>query len=313
MNLFNRFLVFATFLLIIAGGLVTSTDSGLAVPDWPKSYGMWMPPMVGGVFYEHGHRMVAATVGFLTIILALWLWIKEKRKWVRNLGLIALLAVVLQGVLGGLTVIFLLPTPISVMHATLAQTFFCIITSLALFTSTEWKTDRPKIETSGHPWRLFLATTIAIYCQLILGAWMRHSKAALAIPTFPLAFGRIIPQFTSPEIAIHFAHRVGALVVFSLICATFITVIRSYRSEKKLLIPSTILFCLLFAQIALGGLTVLSGTAVFFATAHVATGALMLATSVVLTLRSYRLFDRKHIVAAGLRPAPTARIVTRSA
>src|SRR5262249_27231769 len=162
-----------------------------------------------------------------------------------------------------LTVIFLLPTPISVMHATLAQTFFCIITSLALFTSADWKCDEQKIETSGHPWRLFLTTTIAIYVQLILGAWMRHSKAALAIPTFPLAFGHLIPQVTSPEIAIHFAHRVGAFVVFSLVCTTFVTVLRNYRSNKKLLTPSTILFCLVFVQIALGGLTVLSGTAVF--------------------------------------------------
>src|SRR5215470_4697359 len=102
LNRYLKLLVFATFLLIIAGGLVTSTDSGLAVPDWPKSYGMWMPPMVGGVFFEHGHRMVASFVGFLTIILAIWLWRKEPRKWVRNLGIIALFMVILQGVLGGI-------------------------------------------------------------------------------------------------------------------------------------------------------------------------------------------------------------------
>src|SRR6185503_4005309 len=115
LHCYLKLLVFLTFCLLIAGGLVTSNDYGLAVPDWPKSYGMWMPPMIGGVLYEHGHRMVASFVGFLTVILTIWLWIKEPRKWVRILGSVALLAVIVQGVLGGLTVQFLLPTPISVM------------------------------------------------------------------------------------------------------------------------------------------------------------------------------------------------------
>ena len=156
LNRFNRFLVFATFCLIIAGGLVTSTDSGLSVPDWPKSYGMWMPPMVGGVFYEHGHRMVASFVGFLTVIFTAWLWIKEPRKWVRVLGSIALAAVITQGVLGGLTVLYFLPTSISVAHATLAQSFFCLTVALSLFTSREWKQPQPKVAVEGNPRRHFL-------------------------------------------------------------------------------------------------------------------------------------------------------------
>ena len=185
---YTKFLAFATFLLIIAGGLVTSNDYGLAVPDWPKSYGMWMPPMIGGVLYEHGHRMIAAFVGFLTVILAGWLLWKESRKWVRVLGVVALLAVILQGVLGGITVLYFLPTPISVMHATLAQTFFSLIVSLTLFTSPEWSRggSETRSYTVGRLPVLFTVTTAAIYLQLILGAWMRHSKAALAIPDFPL-------------------------------------------------------------------------------------------------------------------------------
>jgi cytochrome c oxidase assembly protein subunit 15 len=113
-----------TAFLIFVGGLVTSTDSGLAVPDWPLSYGMLFPPMVGGIFYEHGHRMAAAFVGFLTVILAIWTCVKEDRSWVRWLSLTALAAVVLQGILGGLTVLYLLPASISMTHACLAQTSF---------------------------------------------------------------------------------------------------------------------------------------------------------------------------------------------
>src|SRR5688500_11195615 len=129
--------VAATLALIFVGGLVTSTGSGLSVPDWPLSYGMVMPPMVGGVFYEHGHRMVASAVGFLTLVLAVWTARAEPRPRVRRLAWVAFATVIAQGVLGGLTVIFLLPTPISVTHACLAQAFFCITIALAYLTSRE--------------------------------------------------------------------------------------------------------------------------------------------------------------------------------
>src|SRR5262245_42148223 len=134
---FARLTVGATLMLVFAGGLVTSTGSGLSVPDWPLSYGMLMPPMVGGVRFEHSHRMVATSVGFLTLVLAIWTARREPRRGVRSLAWGALAAVVAQGVLGGLTVIFLLPTPISVSHACLAQTFFCIVIALAYATSRE--------------------------------------------------------------------------------------------------------------------------------------------------------------------------------
>src|SRR3954463_7376665 len=135
---YAKFVAAATLFLIFAGAMVTSTGSGLSVPDWPLSYGMIMPPMVGGVFFEHGHRMVASAVGFLTLVLAIWTARAEPRKGVRWLAWGALAAVVAQGVLGGLTVIFLLPTPISVTHACLAQTFLCLTIALAYATSLEW-------------------------------------------------------------------------------------------------------------------------------------------------------------------------------
>ena len=131
----------ATVLLIVAGGLVTSTGSGLAVPDWPTSYG-WnmftfpMKHMVGGIFYEHGHRLIASGVGFLTIILAVWIWRAEPRRWMRNLGFVALGAVCLQGLLGGITVLWFLPTAVSTAHAGLAQIFFCLTIAISLFTSS---------------------------------------------------------------------------------------------------------------------------------------------------------------------------------
>src|SRR5262249_8016693 len=136
---FAVLLVLATLLLIFVGGLVTSTGSGLSVPDWPPSDGMLMPPMVGGIFYEHGHRMAATAVGFLTLVLAFWTQRVEQRRSVRRLAWAALALVVVQGVLGGLTVKFLLPTPVSVTHAAVAQTFFCVTIVLAYALSREWR------------------------------------------------------------------------------------------------------------------------------------------------------------------------------
>src|SRR3954463_1862952 len=132
----HRFAIFVaccTFFLLVAGALVTSNDAGLSVPDWPLSYGSLTPPMVGGIFYEHGHRVIAATVGLLSIVLAVWLWRVESRAWVRWLGIAAVGAVVAQGILGGLTVLFFLPPAVSSAHAALAQLFFCTILSIALF------------------------------------------------------------------------------------------------------------------------------------------------------------------------------------
>src|SRR5215813_3459058 len=189
----HRFALFTaccTAFLIFVGGPVTSTESGLSVPDWPTTYGwnMFTFPVskwVGGIFYEHGHRLTASFVGFLTVCLTVWTWLRERRVWVRWLATAALGAVVLQGVLGGLTVIFLLPTWISTLHACLAQTFFCTVISLAFFTSPGWKRGLPLVKSHAEsiPLQTLCAlTTAAVYFQLIMGALMRHTNAGLAIP-----------------------------------------------------------------------------------------------------------------------------------
>lgn len=266
----------ATLFLIVAGGLVTSTESGLSVPDWPLSYGRLMPPMVGGVFYEHGHRMVATTVGVLTVILAAWLAKKEPRRWVRRLGYLAVATVVAQGILGGLTVIFLLPTAVSVAHACLAQTFFCVVVTLAVVTSPRWR--RTPVARFPAAARLAALATAAVFVQLVIGAVMRHTKAGLAIPDFPLALGRIVPRIDSFPVAIAFAHRAWALVVAGLVFAAAAAAYRSGLRRSALFLAT-----LVPAQIALGALTVLSRKGVAITTAHVATGALLLGTSLAVT------------------------------
>jgi cytochrome c oxidase assembly protein subunit 15 len=284
----------STVLLIVAGGLVTSTGSGLSVPDWPTSYGWSMftfplKNMVGGIFYEHGHRLIASLVGFLTVILAVWIWRAEPRRWVRHLGLAALAAVVLQGVLGGITVLFFLPAVVSTAHAGLAQIFFCLTVSIALFTSPGWNARPAGGWVDDRQLRLVAATTTAlIYVQILMGATMRHADAGLAIPDFPLVFGGLVPPHWTPQIAIHYAHRVGALMVATAIAATSGHVLFHHRDRRELRRPATLLAPLVLMQIALGGLTVLTKKDVAINTAHVVTGALVLATSLVLTLRAHR-------------------------
>ena len=276
----------STLLLIFVGGLVTSTESGLSVPDWPLSYGMVMPPMVGGVFYEHGHRMAASFVGFLTLVLALWTWRREARAGVRRLGWLALLAVIVQGLLGGLTVIYLLPTAISVTHACLAQTFFLLTIAMAYGTSREWLTAPDLVEDrAGVRGAAFFATGV-VWLQLFLGALMRHLDAGLAIPDFPLAFGRLLPPLGDPRVAVHFAHRVGALVVTLAILATSSHVFYHHRGRRELVRPAFLLLMFLSMQVTLGAFVVWSRMDPVINTAHVVNGALVLGTSLVLTLRA---------------------------
>lgn len=292
---YAKFVSASTVLLIVAGGLVTSTGSGLAVPDWPTSYG-WsmftfpMKNMVGGIFYEHGHRLIASSVGFFTIVLAIWLWLAEPRRWVRGLGFAALGAVVLQGVLGGMTVLFFLPTAISTAHAGLAQIFFCLTVAIALVTSPGWSS-APRNGSVDDPMlrRMAAATTALVYTQVLVGATMRHSDAGLAIPDFPLVFGGLVPPQWTPQIAVHYAHRVGALIALAAIAMTSGHVWSHYRDRKELRRPATLLAALVLVQISLGGLIIWTRRDVAINTAHVITGALVLATSLVLTLRSYRM------------------------
>ncbi|MGQ4809304.1 Heme A synthase [Candidatus Entotheonellaceae bacterium PAL068K] len=281
----------ATLGLIFVGGLVTSTGSGLAVPDWPLSFGQVFPPMVGGVLFEHGHRMVAAFVGMLTVTLVVLLSVWEPRRWVRWLGRGALLVVVLQGLLGGITVLLRLPTVVSVAHACLAQVFLCLTVSLAICTAPSWDARRVVYVDTQQPSLRLLATgsTILIYLQLIVGAWMRHTGAGLAIPDFPLAFGRLIPPLESPAVMIHFLHRLGAVAVTIGIVWTVARVLKQHGMEIGLRRPAVGLVSLLLVQLCLGAVTIWTRRAVLPMTAHVAVGAAVLAISFFLTIRVYRL------------------------
>ena len=192
MFLFSLFLTGAVFLLILAGGLVTSHDAGLAVPDWPLSYGQAFPPMVGNIFWEHGHRMIAGTVGILTLILAVWIQAAEKRLWLKRLGWIAFGAVVLQAILGGLTVIYLLPAPVSIFHACLAQTFFCLVIAITFFLKMPYG----MAGSFSQFKRISYLTMAVIYAQLILGAMVRHTHSHHAvIAHIVLAFAVVIHVF----------------------------------------------------------------------------------------------------------------------
>ncbi|MBS10066.1 MAG: hypothetical protein CME19_00505 [Gemmatimonadetes bacterium] len=316
LNRFAGFTAISTLLLIAAGGLVTSTGSGLAVPDWPLSYGMLMPPMVGGVFYEHGHRMIASAVGFLTVILAIWAWRVESRRWVRRLAGIALAAVIIQGLLGGLTVLYLLPTPVSVSHACLAQTFFCMIVVLWVATTRSWTEATPSIEdgdeTLSTRWLAVFAGA-TVYGQLILGALVRHTESALVIPDFPLAFGHLIPPVselktdpTAPypvevetlrmQVMIQFAHRVWAIVVCGAIGWLVARVVRAHVNLPELVRPVFLLALLLIIQVLLGASVIWTERAVWVATGHVVVGATILATTVLVITRSFRLTVRTELV-----------------
>src|SRR5688500_2551271 len=242
LRIYTAIVALSTAALIFAGGLVTSTGSGLSVPDWPNTYGWFMftfplDKMVGGIRYEHSHRLIASTVGFLILVLAVWLWRAEPRRWVRRLGYLALAAVITQGILGGITVLWYLPDPISIAHASLAQIVFCLTIAIALFTSAGWS--RGYAESGTPPddrtlQQVALVTTGWMYLQIVVGATMRHTDAGLAIPDFPLAFGRVIPPHWDAKIAVHFAHRVGALVASFLILATTAHVFYHHRRHAEL-------------------------------------------------------------------------------
>ena len=282
---FCLLVAFATILLIVAGALVTSNDAGLATSDWPLSNGQFFPKMVGNLFWEHGHRMVATLVGLLTIVLTIYLFKSERRRWVRRLGIVSLLAVIGQGLLGGLTVKLMLPLIVSAAHATLAQLFFCATVSLSVFTSNSWKKDRAMVEEDhGLPVRyLCLATAMAIFLQLIIGAVMRHS----ATWDKPLPTDLLLTHFG------------GAAVVTVLLGTTAAIILRRYSGQRFLTRPAAIALALLGVQLLLGLAAYLTRQAspndpqplnpmIGITVAHVACGALVFAATIVLTLRSFK-------------------------
>jgi cytochrome c oxidase assembly protein subunit 15 len=280
----------AALILIFVGGLVTSTGSGLAVPDWPLSFGQLLPRMVGGVLYEHGHRLAAGTVALATLVLTIAVWLVEPRRSVRLLALSAITAVVAQALLGGLTVLLLLPPAVSVAHACLAQAFLCLTVALAAITNPAWEHMQPRPQHGAPPLALLTRVTVcAVYAQLILGAVVRHTGAGLAIPDFPLAFGHLVPPFDRPGVAIHFAHRLGAVVVLALVAWTTLAMRARQSREPRLMRPAILAAVLVVVQVTLGALTVWTQKAVLPTTVHVAVGAALLATTFLLALRTSRL------------------------
>ncbi len=312
---FSLFTACCTGVLIFIGGLVTSTNSGLSVPDWPTTFGenMFTYPIhkwVGGVQYEHGHRLFASFVGFLTVVLTILMWKFERRKWVRTLTYFALFAVILQGVLGGVTVLLKLPPIISIAHGMLAQSFFCIVSCLALFTSRWWIEKSSTIQKPKNLilFKLSLFSASVVFIQLFFGALMRHTYSGLAIPDFPLSYNQFFPSLMQEDllhynqqlvalgikhpgdrpimayqIIVHLIHRSWAYIVTALLAFFGFRISKSNLGEAIQFFGMSIIG-LVFAQFFLGILTVVSQKIVVVTTAHVFIGALTLMATILLAL-----------------------------
>jgi cytochrome c oxidase assembly protein subunit 15 len=322
LNRFAWFTAFATLLLICSGGMVTSKGVGLAVPDWPTTFGynMFLFPVskwIGGVLFEHTHRLVASTVGFLTILLAIWLWRVEDRQSVKTLALLAVAGVILQGILGGLRVT-MLKDQIGIFHACLAQAFLGLIVLIAIMTTNFWRSlsaniDAPKFWTIKT---IAVATTIAIYAQLALGATMRHQHKDLAILDFPTTNGVWIPDTTAAALAkinvwrdaralsdvdafqvwLQMAHRFLAVIIGIGVILFFSRVRRLRHSSRAPILSGLSIFwvILFFVQFTLGAWTIWSNKAADVATTHVAVGALMLSFGVSAWAISSRVLQTNH-------------------
>jgi cytochrome c oxidase assembly protein subunit 15 len=298
-----------TFVLLCSGGLVTSYGAGMAVPDWPNSFGynMFLFPIsrwVGGIFYEHTHRLIASGIGLMTVVLAIALWRVEPRGWVKIFGACAMIGVCLQGLLGGLRVVFM-KDEIGVFHALLAQSFFVAITLLAVVTGRSF-IEKQWADYEPHPtlrwWAL--AATALVFLQLGIGAAMRHEHIGLSVPDFPLAYGKVLPdtsaaaieninaqrlaagemKTTALQIWIQMSHRITAVIVAAAVLAFCW---KARRSSRAVRLWSVIWIVMIFAQIGLGAWTIWSKKAADVATAHMALGALCL---LVGSLLAFRLF-----------------------
>ena len=285
-HLFAVFTACATFILIIAGALVTSNDAGLSVPDWPTSYGhvIRLPPWIGGIRYEHSHRMIAGFTILLTSAIALWTWLADRRRWIKTLALGALGTIVAQAVLGGMTVRHFLPPAISTAHAAVAQTFFCIAVAIAVFTGRQWVEEVPQTSSDDqHPSLLTLCwlSILILYAQLILAAMSRHH----GMPWWP--------------------HVVNAFVVALILTWTGVRAILQFSRIDAIRMPAVLLLFLLVIQLCLGFAAFVTRVVwgadapqpetpmVLSTVAHVAVGALLLATTAVLALQVWR-----HVPAA---------------
>jgi cytochrome c oxidase assembly protein subunit 15 len=271
----------AAFVVITAGALVTSNDAGLSVPDWPTSFGylVKVPHFVGGVRYEWSHRMVAGTLGMLTLAIAIWTLLVERRRWLRWLAIGALCTFVTQATLGGMTVLFFQPPWLSTAHATVAQTFFCIAVAIAVFTGRRWIEEPLRVEFDSRRPSLFTLTLLSIfllYVQLILGGMFRHHGMSW------------------------WPHVVHAVLVTFVLSWTAIRAISVYSDIDAVRRPATLMLSLLITQLCLGFTAFLTRVAwgrnavqpelpmVASTVAHVAVGALLLATTVILSIQVWR-------------------------
>jgi cytochrome c oxidase assembly protein subunit 15 len=279
------FVACATFLLIIAGALVTSNDAGLSIPDWPTSFHTFkVPNLTGGIRYEWSHRAIAGSIICLTVSIAIWTWITDRRRWMKWLGVAALSTILAQAVLGGLTVLLLQPPWVSSAHAAVGQTFFCIAVCIAMFTGRRWVEEEPRVELDmRRPSLLTLAglSIVMMYVQLILGAMFRHHGMSW------------------------WPHVLNAVLVSVVLAWTSIRALSQYSKIDAIRRPAITMLSLLIAQLCLGFTAFITRIAwghdavqpelpmVVSTVAHVAVGALLLATSIVLFIQV-----RRHVPAA---------------
>ncbi|MBV8143257.1 MAG: COX15/CtaA family protein [Verrucomicrobia bacterium] len=298
-------------LLICSGGLVTSHGAGMAVPDWPNSFGynMFLFPIsrwVGGVFFEHTHRLIASGVGLLTIALFILTLIVENRVWVKWLAGIAVLAVIFQGVLGGLRVTEH-NAVLGLFHGCLAQGFFCLVSTIALVTSRFWRQIQPAAN-RGEIYTLRFWTfvvTAMLFVQLVSGASMRHSHTGLAIPDFPTVYGGFFPPLDPASIAkinaaravtqagppitpglimLQYAHRGWAVLIVVGLVSVATAILRNRQISGPARSAAGAWLALVFGQFILGAWTIWSNKAADIATAHVFVGALIFMTGVLLSV-----------------------------
>ena len=303
--------------LICVGGLVTSNNAGMSVPDWPTTYGynMFYFPFqdwVGGIFYEHSHRLIASAVVSLMSVLAVWLCFQE-RVWLRWMGIVVPVFGLIEATIGGLRVV-LSEDQLGIIHGALAQLLFVSVSLIGLFTSRWWI--NPTTGATAPKWTgRILAICALIFCQLLLGATMRHEHAGLSIDDFPLAYGQAWPKTdqtsldtynrerlsrneyaTSPlYINIQMAHRVGAVLITVAILAAAAAMWLTPGTSPMLRRWSAAWVGLVFVQFLLGACTIWTNKAADIATAHVATGALTLVLGALLCAMSWRLQSRAEL------------------
>ncbi len=286
-----------TFLLIGLGGVVNTTGSGLSVPDWPTTYGRHLflyPPSEwrGGILYEHTHRLVAALVGLLSFVHVLWSWLMfrgEQHRWFRMVSLGAFFLVLLQGILGGLTVLFRLPTAISTSHAMVAHTFFAGTLVLALGTQRSWYALPESVPAVEHGLLRLSAVTWAVtFVQVLFGALTRHTYSALAIPDFPLVFGGLVPPASAwnYQVLLHYVHRVVGFVLAALMVWQGIWLWRRWTPGVSGIGVAGIV--VVIVQILLGGWLVWSFRSVFPTALHGITGTAIWALNTLIFVRLWR-------------------------